>query len=591
MDNHMSVDELHKARENFFAERGPDTAVRDQISVSWQRSKAFNVQPDDVDLPYVRDPDLESPLAVAAAPVLHQLAEGLVDEPVSVILTSADGVVLSRVSGTRHLLGTLDKVKLAPGFSYLEEFAGTNGIGTALETRRPTLVSGPEHYVESLGNLMCAGVPIIHPISGSVAGVLDVTGWVEDGASLLHTLARSATAQIEGRLLSQSSEGQTALLNAYLRACRRSPQAGVIALGDDMVLLNRRLRLAVDPLDQAAVVEAAIDLSGTPLYNQQHVLTLPSGQTARMSHVRDTGPALREGMGVYLVHLSPLTSASAVPSQPSIESARALPGLVGSSASWRSSCSQISDCARQHVWVAVSGEPGSGRYSMLKAAAREHISARSLTIAAAELMTGDDGFQALESELEQDGFCVVIRDVDKLADAHQRTIADLLQGREHGGWVGVTISTSETSSTGDALVLPFFGHTVHVPALRHRIEDLEKLVPHLLRQLSRGQELELSSEAFRQLTKYTWPGNVAQLRDILKKVVRSQRSGVVEVSKLPPECRSVSRHALKPIEALQRDAIVRSLEDNRGNKQAAADALGISRATIYRKIREFGIDM
>ena len=56
-------------------------------------------------------------------------------------------------------------------------------------------------------------------------------------------------------------------------------------------------------------------------------------------------------------------------------------------------------------------------------------------------------------------------------------------------------------------------------------------------------------------------------------------------------CRALSRHTLTQIEALERDAIVRSLEENHGNKKAAATALGISRATIYRKIKEFGIGL
>ncbi len=68
-----------------------------------------------------------------------------------------------------------------------------------------------------------------------------------------------------------------------------------------------------------------------------------------------------------------------------------------------------------------------------------------------------------------------------------------------------------------------------------------------------------------------------------------QRSGLIGVDKLPAECRSLARRKLTQIEALERDAIVRCLQENRGSKGAAADALGMSRATIYRKIKEFGI--
>jgi transcriptional regulator of acetoin/glycerol metabolism len=173
----------------------------------------------------------------------------------------------------------------------------------------------------------------------------------------------------------------------------------------------------------------------------------------------------------------------------------------------------------------------------------------------------------------------------------QAAIAELCQGREGGGWIGVTTGGAERASPSGASVLTFVAQTVPVPALRHRIEDVHALVPLLLRQLSRGADLRLSDAATRQLCKYSWPGNVDELRDVLREVVARQRSGVVDVQQLPPRCRTLSRHTLTQIEALERDAIVRSLEANHGSKVDAAVALGISRATIYRKIKEFGIDV
>jgi sigma-54 dependent transcriptional regulator, acetoin dehydrogenase operon transcriptional activator AcoR len=58
-----------------------------------------------------------------------------------------------------------------------------------------------------------------------------------------------------------------------------------------------------------------------------------------------------------------------------------------------------------------------------------------------------------------------------------------------------------------------------VPALRHRIEDLEALMPFLLREITRGADVQLSREAMRQLGKLPWPGNVAQLRQLLVETV------------------------------------------------------------------------
>ena len=64
--------------------------------------------------------------------------------------------------------------------------------------------------------------------------------------------------------------------------------------------------------------------------------------------------------------------------------------------------------------------------------------------------------------------------------------------------------------------------------------------------------------------------------------------GWISADKLPPECRSVTRRKLTEMEALECDAIVRSLQDNGGDKQEAARALGMSRATIYRKRNDYG---
>ncbi|AHK31774.1 transcriptional regulator [Rhodococcus opacus PD630] len=582
----MTSKDLQKARELFLADNDLDSSVRQPISYSWQRSKSLKVRPDQLDLPFVREPNLDCPLVAAAEPVLRQLADGLVDEPVSVILTSADGVILTRITASRRLDRTLDAVQLIPGYSYSEEFAGTNGIGTTLETRQPTLVTGAEHYADCLGQLACAGVPITHPMSGALVGALDLTGWVEDGGPLLATLAKSATAQIEGRLLAQASADQTALLNAYLKACRRSPQTGVLALGDDVILVNRKLRVALDAQDQGALLEHAVDLSGTPA-TQRHIVALPSGQTARLSSVEDFGLGARRQMALFYVHLLEIPTSGS----PALESIRVLPGITGSSASWRRSCQQIARCAREQQWVTVSGETGSGRGSALKAVAIEHIPIRTRIFTVGELAGDSAALSALEQELGQERFSVILRDIDLLGESQQRIVADLIQGREHAGWIGATIGGTDHNTDLDTLILPHFSHTVTMPALRHRIDDLHSLVPHLLRQLGRGADLSLSPAAMRQLCKYSWPGNVTELRQVLHEVVQRQRSGVVEVEQLPPMCRALSRHTLTQIEALERDAIVRSLEENHGNKKAAATALGISRATIYRKIKEFGIDI
>ncbi|OUC79917.1 Fis family transcriptional regulator [Gordonia lacunae] len=580
-----------RARERFLNDDGVpddriDGTVRDAISTSWRRSRSFKVQADRLELPFVREPNTDSPLMSAARPVLDQLAVDLSDEPVSIILTSPDGVVLSRAAGSGELLTQLDAVSLAPGYSYSEEHAGTNGIGTALETRQATLVTGPEHYAGVLAQLSCAGVPIRNPFSGGIVGALDLTGWVEEGGSLLLSLAKSATVQIEQQMLANASERESRLLAAYLATCRRAPQMMVLALAADVVLMNRRLRQSIDPQDQVSMLEHAVDQTldaGTV----RRVNTLPSGRTVRLAPVAEFSDT-DAGIAVFHVHLMDPGSFPEPRRRP--PATATLPGIVGRSSSWRECCDRIAQHVGAGRWIAVSGERGSGRAAVLRAAAGQYRRG-TIRVFSAEDFSDADTLDSFGAEIERDDFAIILRDIDEFDDDMLFDVADVLQGREHAGWLGITLSTGDTLPALGATLLPFFSHTVEVPPLRHRIEDLQVLVPAILRQLTRGKELPVAPDAMRQLSKYTWPGNVAELRQALRDVVTHHRSGTITVKQLPPTYRAQSRHTLTRIEALERDAIVRSLEENGHNKLAAAHALGISRATIYRKIKEFGIDV
>jgi transcriptional regulator of acetoin/glycerol metabolism len=173
---HTTKDRLAEARVRFLsAEPVDQNAVRKPILASWWRSRQWNVAADHIELDYLRDPDLEGTLARTADPVLRHLHEQLDGQPISIILTDAAGIVLTRLTADHDLERHLDGVKLAPGFSYAEERVGTNGIGTALESGGPAHVFGHEHYAEHLEGLACAGVPIHDPVSGKTVGVIDLT--------------------------------------------------------------------------------------------------------------------------------------------------------------------------------------------------------------------------------------------------------------------------------------------------------------------------------------------------------------------------------------------------------------------------------
>jgi len=154
--------------------------------------------------------------------------------------------------------------------------------------------------------------------------------------------------------------------------------------------------------------------------------------------------------------------------------------------------------------------------------------------------------------------------------------------------VAVTLDRA-AARTDLTSLLRLFPESVAVPPLRHHSEDLRDLVPFFLGKLSQQGRVTCSSVAMQLLLRHTWPGNTAQLWQVHKQVVQRRRVGQITPDDLPPECWAVSRRMLSPLESIERDAIVQSLQDHEGNKIQAARALGMSRATIYRRIREYGI--
>lgn len=567
--------QLALARERFLtSDLGSSDGVRKNIVASWSRSRTWKVKADHINLAYVKDPNLETPLATGAAPVLRRLQEQLSGTAVSVILTDADGVVLDRRTGDSGLELRLDQVQLAPGFSYAEQFVGTNGIGTALEGGQAADVYGHEHYAEGLEEFGCAGVPVRHPITGQLLGVLDLTCWSRDASPLLMALARTTAGHIERELTVNSGRRELALVQEYLRACRHS-NGIVLALNNDLVMMNDHARQLLPPQDQATLLATAAEA----MHGSKRAILdvdLPSGAKARMycaPVLTESGPS----GGVVRVRLMEGTEAPRPFTHP------LLPGIVGSGALWQRACDEV--CALQLAgeWLTVHGEPGVGKVALLRAVHRRYNPAGRFHV----VSPGPTFMSEARRELAENEGTLVLRHVDELPASVSAALPALLASTHTKAWVCIT----HTAATLDQELLRNFPSSVEVPPLRYHIEDIRELVPFLLVKLAAGAGLSCSPGAMRLLMRTKWPGNVAQLREVLQKVTQHRRVGVIEPGDLPPECQTVTGRVLNPLESIERDAIVRSLIDEDGNKKEAARALGMSRATIYRKIREYGIDI
>jgi DNA-binding NtrC family response regulator len=152
-------------------------------------------------------------------------------------------------------------------------------------------------------------------------------------------------------------------------------------------------------------------------------------------------------------------------------------------------------------------------------------------------------------------------------------------------------------------LLARLGHTVAIPPLRERGEDVPRLVDHFLARYGRGAAAKtFAAEAMDILRRHHWPFNVRELQQVVERAVCLVDGSVVRVEDLPEYLQASASAApaaasedgppgplKKAIEELERRHIVRALEHTKGNKRRAMELLGLSPETFYRRLEEFGL--
>jgi sigma-54 dependent transcriptional regulator, acetoin dehydrogenase operon transcriptional activator AcoR len=466
-------------------------AVPRRLLASWQRSEDYGIPLDAVEPVFTGTEDLSSLFFRCGNEVLADLHQTLVNEPVSMMLTDAEGVVLSRLSGDRTLLKALDDVHLAPGFGYSEREVGTNGLGLALADRMPTLVRAEQHYASSLCTFTCAAVPVLNPASGRLEGSVNLTTWSRSSSELLLALARSAASNTAALMLARSSGRQTR--------------------------------------------------------------STPRGQVFRVE-----APRLEPGSGT----LHQLSSA------------------------WNGAVDRAAAGMASGGIVAAVGEPGAGRATALAQAARHTYPRDRILSVGAPAPTDVQTWLGLWTpELGKSHTAVIVRDVDLLPPWVAERLRDLVLRSSADTSVPFAMTAERYEDIPCALA-GLVDTVVSVPPLRDRSDDVRILADHIAKR-TRGRELAFTPAASRALCNYDWPGNVAELSRVIAHA--AGRADVIDLGDLPPQVLAGETRHLSRIEAFERGEITRVLDLEGLTMAEAATELGMSRATLYRKIAQYGI--
>ena len=132
---------------------------------------------------------------------------------------------------------------------------------------------------------------------------------------------------------------------------------------------------------------------------------------------------------------------------------------------------------------------------------------------------------------------------------------------------------------------------IELPPLRDRKEDIPLLVDCFLGRIQGGGAYRVSDRAMGCLINYNWPGNIRELRNVIERGVILSENGVITENALPRELsvKAEGESDFLSLEAVEREHIAKVLTCFGNNRTLAAAALGISRKTLYRKIREYDI--
>ncbi|QDQ96380.1 sigma-54-dependent Fis family transcriptional regulator [Tomitella fengzijianii] len=561
--------------------------LRADIARSWQRSVMCGLEPEHAITAFTGGPG-SAAVRRAAGPVLDELARHTAGTGVALLLGDRDGVIVDRWSDTGAAERALERRGVIPGMLYSEEQAGTNGLGTALELGRGVAIHGAEHFLESLKGFSCYGHPIRHPLTGRVEGVVDITGVQATANPLYLPLVVRAVEEIERRLVEGARVEDLRLMSAYQQARRRSrSDAAVVGLGDELALADPAALDLVDPRDHPMLRGLARGLvAGRPSTTDA---VLVSGVPVRVAMTRVEGAGAGTVFRIEAV-------------------AGALrPGTVPAAGGPEAGRSGSGHAEAGPGSVAVVGEPGSGvttaalrlidgadgagetvaadvpRLTLLDAVEVDTLEADTLEAGAdGERVWGRRFADALRDAERDDGAVVLVEHADLLPDPLLRRVSRALAGGAGRACLVVTVRTG--TGAGEALAA-LCERRVAVPPLRERQSEFPRIVAGVLAELVPDGGARVPPGVATVLASYPWPGNITELRAVLAAAV-CRSGGTVTVDDLPEHVRRGATAArLTGMERAERAAIVAALAAKGGNKRQAAEELGISRTTLYARMR------
>jgi sigma-54 dependent transcriptional regulator, acetoin dehydrogenase operon transcriptional activator AcoR len=557
----------------------------------------------------------------------------------SIMLTDRDGVILSYLGDT-GFQAVARRCGFREGVTWSEQEMGTNGMGTCLMARRPVVIHRTDHFLEQNTALTCSAAPIFD-MRGELLAALDISGASTNLQSHTLALVDMAAQNVENRtLLSACKE----LHLVRFHRCAEfvsTPGEGVLAFDDQGVVrgANRAALTLLGQPDHGSVCGQRVD----------RILDTSLATLMRLSAQHDfraepLSPRLAPQRWFATVHapaVAPRRSraplGAATEAEIPAEAHGALDCLKSSDPTMQHNVEVLERVVDRDISVLLLGETGTGKGYCARAihcaSSRAHKPFVTVNCAAipealieSELFGHKPGaFTGAAREggmgriLQANGGTLFLDEIGDMPVALQARLLNVIEDREVmplGGSKVVNVDVRIVSATQhdplqmiararfrEDLYYRLNGITVRMPPLRERT-DCAELIRKLLGTETAGTPpVEVDPALLERLVRHSWPGNVRQLRNVLRTMLALRTADTLTLGEFNEEwltLRAAEPHA--PGQAMstdadgesvlsdaEREALRRTLESCHWNVSAAAARLHISRRTIYRKIHRHGL--
>ncbi|MCK8515418.1 sigma-54-dependent Fis family transcriptional regulator [Methylonatrum kenyense] len=628
------------------------------IEASWRRcAEHYGLNPDDdKSPPILTHPELReredrlSDLIEIADFEMQTLYQQVAGSKYAVVLTDHEGVIL-RCLSEAGFERSVRESGLRAGGLWNEPEQGTNGMGTCLVEKRPVVIHHAEHFLSRNTGLTCAAVPIRSP-DGSLLGVLDASS--DSQYAQQHTMALvDMSAQIiENRLFLKAHE-EDFVLRFHSRAEYVATSGeGMIAIrGDGQILnANRSALMQLGMEDQNQLRGQGIDelfetgmeeLCIGPRFQGLHPKPLREVTHSRLFFAVVQRP---RGMEDKLV--------GTVPDTDSRSEAGNAPGAVPDSTPLDnlhygdSTMAYNIRCAKrileQDIPLLLQGETGTGKEVFSRAihdsssrADQPFIAVNCASIPDTLIESELFGYRAgaftgasrkgqRGKILDANGGTLFLDEIGDMPVELQARLLRVLETKEVlplGSSTAVKVDIRIISATHrslkdlvkrdafrEDLYYRLNGLTLTLPSLNER-SDKRRLINEILKsEVQDGRNVEIDDAVWSLLHEYPWPGNIRQLRLVLRTAL-ALSDDVMELEHLPPELRQMEMTgsmsgdsggqddggeapvSTNPLEAAEREALVEVLERHRWNITRVAKHLNVCRNTLYRKMRRHNVKL